>query len=400
MKKNVLIINRGSFRKHYNSKGNFVVDQTRYNVFIITDKKKAHEIPNSEYFELYVCNLDDELNLLKLAEQVNERFKIDYVITYSEPDLLCAAKIRERCNVKGLTYEQTLVFRDKCRMKELLQKSSIRVPRYKELRSYEEALEFLKELSKVVVKPKMGMGAIDTFIIDSEKELLEVYSKIKNDIISYEIEEFIDGVMYHIDSIVQNGEIKLCSISQYNELCIDFSKNKCISSVMEDDFQIQKRIEEFNHKVISALKLLNGVTHLEVFMTSSNNEIIFCEIAARMGGGGVIYAIQEVYGIGLNEATAMIELNEEIPIIKKNDLYSGWILFYPHDGIVDKVPNKEIFIKEWIPEANIFPKKGWQLKNPNSSTDIIARFIVTGNSKREVIDRFNWIKKEFEIIYI
>ena len=54
---------------------------------------------------------------------------VDLVESLWEPTMLMAARLREAIGVPGLTVEQTVPFRDKGRMKEVLEAAGIRTPR-------------------------------------------------------------------------------------------------------------------------------------------------------------------------------------------------------------------------------------------------------------------------------
>src|SRR5690625_7295779 len=83
--------------------------------------------------------------------------------------------------------------------------------------------------------------------------------------------------------------------------------------------------KKFNKDILRIFNLRNGVTHLELFKTK-DNELVFCEIAARAGGAGVVPSIDISYSVNLLEAGTILEVGQELPVIKFQNEYSGWIV--------------------------------------------------------------------------
>lgn len=334
MKKNILLINRISYKKYY--KDNLpIIDPNKYNLFIITSKERAHKIPYTDYVELYSCDISDEEHVLCIARLINERYKIDHLICIGERNLLQAAKLRDELGIPGMSYHHALYFRDKCLMKEKLKANGIRVPDFINTLNPDICSEFLPRHPKCVIKPKLGMGSAETYIIQAPDELRNVYSLIEGGQSNYEMEEFIEGTMYHCDSITENGDTKLCSISKYLNSTLDFSICNSLSSVIDDNPIITSKISAFNASVIAALDLKNGVSHHEVFVDNEGN-VVFCEIAARAGGAGVIKTIEQSYGVNLLEAAISLELEQSSPPVNKFMQCHGWVIFYPKNGTVKK----------------------------------------------------------------
>lgn len=84
--------------------------------------------------------------------------------------------------------------------------------------------------------------------------------------------------MYHCDAIIENGNIRMCSVSKYLNSTLNFHTDGYLGSVMIDQGELQERLQQFNKEVIHALAYENGVTHLEAFV-QPDGQIVFCEIA-------------------------------------------------------------------------------------------------------------------------
>jgi len=397
MKKNILIINRIDY-KNYLKNELPIIDPLEHNVFIITKKEEAIQIPSEHYVELYAINTSDDKRVIDIAQKIHNEHKIDKVVALSERNLLTAAQIRDRLNVPGMRLNQALLFRNKLLMKEKLKKNDIKVPNYMYISNSEEVISFFNQYKKIVIKPVYGMGSQNTYIIESLDELQQTLKSLDCKTTSYEVEEFIDGEMYHCDSIVLNSEIKLVSVSKYVGSTLNYNGDHSLSSIMEDDSNRIKYIKDYNCKILDTLSFAEGVTHLELFV-SKDGEITFCEIAARPGGGGIIEGIEQIYNVNLMEAAIRIEVDGSAPEITSSEFLSGFIMFYSNGGFVSKISGIEQFNKAWLPRFDINVKLN-NFYNPASySSDCIASFTVIGRNRKEIRNRISWVKNRFKVIF-
>src|SRR5260221_5956397 len=89
----------------------------------------------------------EEDALVAQACGIAERARIDKVVSLWEPLMIVPAKIREALGVPGMTVEETVPFRDKERMKQLLDAAGIRTPRHARARSVAEVRAAIFDLT-------------------------------------------------------------------------------------------------------------------------------------------------------------------------------------------------------------------------------------------------------------
>ena len=106
---------------------------------------------------------------------------------------------------------------DKQYSQDALKEANLRYIRSKEVTSYEEAKEFIKELdgSKFVVKPSIGQSTVGVCICETDEELkeaLEINKKIQfSEDVHILIQEYIGGEEFIIDSICCKGHNRVVS---------------------------------------------------------------------------------------------------------------------------------------------------------------------------------------------
>ena len=77
---------------------------------------------------VHTGSLAAEDHVIGLVREMARRIRIDQVECLWEPYMVLAARLREELGLPGLTVEQTVPFRDKERMKQLLDAAGLRTP--------------------------------------------------------------------------------------------------------------------------------------------------------------------------------------------------------------------------------------------------------------------------------
>jgi carbamoylphosphate synthase large subunit len=98
--------------------------------------------------------------------------RIDMVECLWEPYMLLAARLREDLGLPGLTVAQTVPFRDKERMKQLLDAAGLRTPWHTQARTVADVRAAAERVGyPLIVKPVDGAGSADTYRAGSAAEL-------------------------------------------------------------------------------------------------------------------------------------------------------------------------------------------------------------------------------------
>ena len=234
-----------------------------------------------------VRNLWDEDALATQLKHLASRQPLDRIECLWEPGMMLAAGLREKLGLPGMTEEETLPFRDKERMKQVLDAAGIRTPRHRratsasEMRSAAEAIGF-----PLCVKPIAGAGSADTYRVDDTEELERVISLVAH-VSEVSVEEFVEGEEYTFDTICAGGEILFFNIAWYRPNVLIGRSEEWVSpqtiTLRDVDAQYLAGGREMGRRVIEALGFRTGFTHMEWFL-KSDGEAVFGEIAARPPG--------------------------------------------------------------------------------------------------------------------
>lgn len=213
--------------------------------------------------------------------------ELDRIECLWEPGMLLAAELREALGVPGLTVAATVPFRDKERMKQMLDAAGIRTPRHLACNSIAACWEAAERIGfPLIVKPIAGAGSADTYRIDDADDLREVLPRLGH-VPEVSVEEFIDGEEYTFDTVTVGGRIAYFNVAWYRPRPLIARSNEWVSpqvialrDVAHPDLADGVRM---GHEVIAALGFDTGFTHMEWYR-KRDGEVVFGEIGARPPG--------------------------------------------------------------------------------------------------------------------
>lgn len=365
---------------------------------MLTTPKRKKECVNYkviETFEKYETNGAIEIRALEL----HKKHKFRAIIAMSEYDLLRAGRLRDILKIKGQSFESALAFRDKVIMKKYLQKVGLMVPNFSKVESVIDIYNFIQTHGyPVIIKPIDGMGSIGTIVLRNRRDLMDYL--INGLDYNIEIETFIEGEMYHIDGLVLNGEVVHCWPSKYVNGCLAFQDDKVLGSYqLNADNPLTQRLIDYTKNALSALPTPENTSfHAEVFHTT-NNKLVFCEIASRTGGGLVRQTIQQGFGFDINQLVVQAQCGLEVTVPyyingEGPKVQSGWLLIPPKKGLLKEIP--KLSFANWVTKQDISAKPGQEFDGSISSVDAIAGFCISGNSEEQLVFRIQELATWFE----
>lgn len=359
----------------------------RYAVRLVTDIHRVAEAEGDELDSVIgVPKYDERAVADAVRFQAGLRgVKAAKLVAVTERLLLPAARLREELGIHGPSVAQTLLFRDKVAMKEHLRGHGITVPDFAPF-SERAARDLLRAHGRLVAKPRLGLGATDVFMLGSEEAVAAFAREQAGRHDDFEIEEFISGRLCHVDSVVRDGTVVAAVGARYLDDTRSYLDGRPCRDVGLAPGPVLDRLLEFNQRVLRCYPEFTGVTHHEMFLTSS--DVCFCEIAARAGGGGVIPGFLSRTGVNLDEAVLQGQLTGSVPVpggIARH--LTGWAVLYPRAGVLAEpiqVPSRP-----WIIDAQILARPGDELSEPVNCNSAVAIVSVQGDTEEEVTRRLN-----------
>ncbi|MGQ0849242.1 MAG: ATP-grasp domain-containing protein [Actinomycetota bacterium] len=239
----------------------------------------------------YQVSFSDPGSVVRTAMSIAEQVRIDRVESLWEPLMILAAKIREVLGLDGMTEVETVPFRDKEAMKQVLDVAGIRTPHHYSARSVPEVWTALEKVGyPAIVKPIAGAGSVDTHRIN-DRQQAEAVMPALTQVDEVSVEEFVDGEEFTFDTICSGGRVLFYNICWYRPRPLIGKSNEWVSqqtvALRNPDAPYLAAGKEMGLRVLRAMSFRDGFTHMEWYL-KPDGEAVFGEIGARPPGGRTV----------------------------------------------------------------------------------------------------------------
>ncbi len=234
-----------------------------------------------------VPGFHDEGAMVAQAREYARRVRIDRVECLWEPLMIVAAKIREALGLPGMTVAESVPFRDKEAMKQVLDRAGIRTPRHARAHTVAQVREAVAQIGyPAIVKPIAGAGSADTFRLDDAGQLEQALARLGH-VEEVSVEEFIDGEEFTYDTVCAGGDLLYDNISWYRPRPLIARSLEWVSpqtmALRDIDAPHLAAGRRMGRDVLKAMNFRDGFTHMEWYL-KADGEAVFGEIAARPPG--------------------------------------------------------------------------------------------------------------------
>ncbi|HKZ78429.1 MAG TPA: ATP-grasp domain-containing protein [Pyrinomonadaceae bacterium] len=287
-------------------------------VLITKEKMLQEDWPRESLDDLIALPNDADVPLfIDAVTFLARKAKPDRVIALEEFDVVTAALIREHFCLPGMSSSQAKIFRDKMAMAVTATSAQLDVPAFLPLITADEIREFMVRVPPPwIIKPRSDVSAIGIRKVGGEDEVwrtveeLNSRDTLREKASYYLLAQFIDGAVYHVDSLVNDGRVAFAAVNQYGRppLEVAHQGGTYISYTIAQGSDDHRKLLEVNRKLIRALRLEKGATHAEFIKSAADGKFYFLEIAARVGGAYIADVLEAASGINLWREWARIEI--------------------------------------------------------------------------------------------
>lgn len=304
---------------------------------------------------LPVRSLWKEADVAKSVHEWLRGKSIDRVECLWEPGMVVAARLREVLGVPGLTVEQTIPFRDKVRMKEVLDAAGLRTPKHARGRTQYEVRQAVEQIGfPAIVKPIDGAGSADTYRLEGPEDVDRALMMLQH-VREVTVEEFIVGEEYTYDTVSHRGQPLFENVAWYRPNPLVARQNPWISpqAVCYRDLSdpVVASGVELGRSVLQALGFESGFTHMEWFRTESG-EAVFGEIGGRSPGGRLTHGMNYASDVDLFRGWAEVITTGRLsqPIDRR---YNANIIFKraEGDGTIRSYQGLDVLLAEFGPHV-------------------------------------------------
>ena len=263
----------------------------------------------TEYYK--VENMENYDSLLRACGYFTHRYgKIDRIESQNEYWLETEAQLRTDFNIPGIKNDEIAKMKKKSLMKEVFQRAGVNVARGEIVHDLSQASVLVDQIGyPVVIKPDNGVGALETYKIQTKKQLIEFFSQKPPD--DYILEEFLNGVIQSFDGVVdRQGNLVFCTAHEYS--------TGVMEAVFHDDLiyyyslrDIPEDLKEAGLRVLNEFSIRERFFHFEFFRDVSSGMITALEVNMRPPGGLTTDMINYANDIDIYEEWANLIVNNE-----------------------------------------------------------------------------------------
>ena len=257
---------------------------------------------------------------------------IDRIVALDEFDMENVSALREHLRIPGMGLTTIRYFRDKLAMRARAKEAGILAPEFVHVLNYDAIRDFMQRVpSPWLLKPRSQASGIGMKKIHKPDDLWPWLDQLGDQQSFYLLEQFVPGIVYHVDSIVSERDVLFAEPHAYGAPPLDVSHQGGVftTRTLHRDAPETKKLLEANRDVIEGLGYLRGVTHAEFLKSHADGKFYFIEIAARVGGAYISDVIEAATGINLWHEWARLEVGAgrqpyKLPTARSD--YAGVIL--------------------------------------------------------------------------
>ena len=245
---------------------------------------------------------------------------INRVVGIDEFDVLTAAKTREHLQLGGMTGSHALRFRDKLAMRNIACEAGVPCPDFVAAFNPDKINAFLDTVpAPWIIKPRTEVNAFGIRKCERAEQVWQTLTELDNrhnwrdHPSQYLIEKFIEGKVYHVDSVVENGKVIAAGVSVYGTTPFKVSHYGGVftTSIVPYKSKERKELEKLNKQLLKAFKYERGIAHAEFLQSDADGKFYLLEVAARVGGAYIANVLDQASGFNLWREWARLETATE-----------------------------------------------------------------------------------------
>ncbi|MFP5228032.1 MAG: acetyl-CoA carboxylase biotin carboxylase subunit family protein [Acidobacteriota bacterium] len=259
--------------------------------------------------------------------------RFDRMVALDEFDMETVAHLREHMRIPGMSRTFTAHFRDKLVMREQAQKAGALVPEFTRVLVHGELHEWMQRVAPPwVLKPRSEASAIGIRKMYSAADVWNALDRLGDRQSFHLLERFVPGDIFHVDSIVSEGQVVFTSVSGYGKppMQVMHEGGVFTTRILERDSEECRELTTINAQLMPAMGMVRGVTHAEYIRGREDGCFYFLEAAARVGGAFIADVVELATGVNLWREWARLEIaslrGEPYRVPEPHALYAGSVL--------------------------------------------------------------------------
>src|SRR6266508_706739 len=261
------------------------------------------------------------------VDAIARRHSLDRIAALDDFDVETAAMLREHLQVPGMGRTTASRFRDKLAMRMKAREIGMAVPEFTPVFTDETVNEWIARVpAPWVLKPRSSAAAIGIKKVADRAALWQALEAAGDQRSNCVLEQFVRGDVYHVDSIVWDGDVVFAVAFKYGRPPMEIAHEGgiFITRRLADDSEEGRALLERNRRLQAGLGLRRGVSHTEFIgreirngheirnpQSAIRSDFVFLETSARVGGAFIVDTIDAATDINLWREWARVEIAGE-----------------------------------------------------------------------------------------
>jgi len=319
------------------------------------------------------------------------------VLTFFENYVREAARVAAALGLPGNPPDAVDAARSKVRTRELSARLGLPTPQARRVRSLDELFAAAADVGfPAVVKPEFGASAAGCVRVDDFESLPGVY-KLVRDVVSpghkaifragndLLLEQYLDGVEFDVDLVLQDGQCVFSSVSQNWPTAEPSFQETGLHLPPNHNKKAVAGLVDLSVQTVQAFGFRRGVLHVEGKCTSRGPRVI--EVNARMGGARIHQMVEAVWGVDLIEAQlrSCLDLPQALkPSRRPRCAVVNAIVYAPATGRLAGLPFAAVAPESGMGvELDIFGEIGQDVAGPDRTfATALAELTLSGKNLR------------------
>lgn len=279
---------------------------------LMTEKWADAEWPWESIDERFIMpNLSKQPDVTYAVSYVMRGQKIDRLQALDDYDVATVASLREHLRIPGMGDSTARHFRDKLAMRVQARDEGMLVPPFTAVFNYDDLRTFMSTVpAPWVLKPRFEAGAVGIRKLYDSEQVWRALDDLGDQQSFYLLEKFIPGDVYHIDSIIWQGQVVFSIASKYGlpPLSVSHGGGIFTTRVLPWEGAEATTLRQLTGELMQKLHHQRGVSHTEFIRGHEDGRYYFLETAARVGGANIDRMVEGASGIALWQEAARVEL--------------------------------------------------------------------------------------------
>jgi hypothetical protein len=277
------------------------------------EKPWAHAAVD-EFF--YMPSFEDRRGVINGLAYLFRTRPIDRIVALDDYDVELVAYLREHFRLPGMGETTMRHFRDKLAMRVKAEENGIHIPEFVPVFNHDQVRTFLSTVpGPWLMKPRMEASSIGIQKVHNADEVWRRIDDLGDDQSFYLLERFIPGEMYHVDSLVSEGQLVFVEVHKYHKPLLEVWQGGGIFASRTVPRQLPEvaELRRLTEKVLASFRMLRGCSHTEWMRSHADGQFYFIETSARVGGASITDMVEAATGLNLWEEWAKIEIDAGTP---------------------------------------------------------------------------------------